>query len=252
MNSNMKNTIVVTADIIIGVYLAIAVTALNSPDEKASVCPEVKIDIAEPRGEGFMNTAEVKHLLTSQNLYPTAQPPELISTRKMEEALEKSPFVDKAECYKTQSGHVCISLRQRLPVMHVMADNGENYYIDNHCEILPASNMTSNQIIATGRINQSYARQILAPIANKIHDNRFWQSQIVQLNILGDGSIEMVPRVGDHIVHLGGPTDIDQKLNRLRKFYKHGLSQAGWNKYERISVEFGNQIICKKKLRRSF
>jgi cell division protein FtsQ len=57
----------------------------------------------------------------------------------------------------------------------------------------------------------------------------------------------MVPRVGDHIVYLGAPTDISQKLDRLRKFYKYGLSQAGWNRYERISVEFGNQIICKKR-----
>ena len=32
-----------------------------------------------------------------------------------------------------------------------------------------------------------------------------------------------------------------------RKFYQYGLSQAGWNKYSRISVEFDNQIICKRR-----
>ncbi|HJC97601.1 MAG TPA: cell division protein FtsQ, partial [Candidatus Phocaeicola merdavium] len=29
--------------------------------------------------------------------------------------------------------------------------------------------------------------------------------------------------------------------------YEKVLSQVGWNKYERISVEFNNQIICTKK-----
>ena len=37
-----------------------------------------------------------------------------------------------------------------------------------------------------------------------------------------------------------------KKLERLRKFYRYGLAQTGWNKYSRISVEFDNQIICKK------
>ena len=36
-------------------------------------------------------------------------------------------------------------------------------------------------------------------------------------------------------------------MDRLEKFYKYGLSQAGWNKYSYINVEFDNQIICKKR-----
>ena len=52
--------------------------------------------------------------------------------------------------------------------------------------------------------------------------------------------------MGDHIIYLGAPRDIPKKLERLRKFYKYGLSQAGWDRYKRISVEFDNQIICKR------
>ena len=39
----------------------------------------------------------------------------------------------------------------------------------------------------------------------------------------------------------------NRKMDRLEKFYKYGLSQAGWNKYSYINVEFDNQIICKKR-----
>ena len=39
---------------------------------------------------------------------------------------------------------------------------------------------------------------------------------------------------------------VNKKMNRLEKFYKYGLSQAGWNKYSYINIEFDNQIICKK------
>ena len=40
---------------------------------------------------------------------------------------------------------------------------------------------------------------------------------------------------------------IEKKLERLETFYRYGLSQAGWNKYKLINLEFDNQIICKKK-----
>ena len=37
-----------------------------------------------------------------------------------------------------------------------------------------------------------------------------------------------------------------KKMDRLEKFYKYGLSKAGWNKYSYIDLEFDNQIICTK------
>ena len=247
MTFNWKKTLIITIDAVIAAYLVLAVTLFNRPDEKATVCSEVKIDIEQGKGDGFLNPTEVKHLLERQRLYPLAQPMQFISTRKIEEALVKSPFVDEAQCYKTQSGHVCIQLRQRLPVLHVMASNGDHYYLDDHGDILPTSGLPVDLIVATGAISRKYARQVLAPLASGLHDNKFWQSQIEQFNVLSDGSLELVPRVGDHIVYLGATTDIDKKLDRLRKFYKYGLSHAGWNRYERISVEFGNQIICKRR-----
>ena len=82
-------------------------------------------------------------------------------------------------------------------------------------------------------------------------NNNFWQNQIEQINVLADGSIEIAPRVGEHIIYLGSPTNIEKKLQRLEKFYRYGLSEAGWNKYSYISVEFDNQIICKKKQKNS-
>ncbi|MFA6820046.1 MAG: cell division protein FtsQ, partial [Bacteroidaceae bacterium] len=32
----------------------------------------------------------------------------------------------------------------------------------------------------------------------------------------------------------------------LKVFYQKVLCKVGWNKYNRIDVEFGNQIVCTK------
>ena len=247
MTLNWKHTIIILLDVIIAVYLLMAITVFNEPDEKATVCTEVSIHIGDNATTGLLSPAEVKRILERQRLYPLDQPMQFVSTREMEEALLGNPYVEAAECYKTQNGHVCVNLVQREPVLHVMPANNEQYYVDVHGAILPHTRLSGDLLVATGTIDRNYAQERLTPIARHILADEFWKAQTEQLNVLADGTLELIPRVGDHIVYLGAPTDIPRKLERLRKFYKYGLSHAGWSRYERISVEYDNQIVCKKK-----
>jgi cell division protein FtsQ len=112
---------------------------------------------------------------------------------------------------------------------------------------MPNTQFTSDLVIVTGQVTKKYAKKVLANVGNYLIQNKMWRAQAEQLNVLADGSIEMIPRVGEHIIYLGQPIDIARKLDRLEKFYKYGLSKAGWNKYSYISLEFDNQIICKKR-----
>ena len=250
MSVNWKKSIFVVCDIAIAAYLLLAVTAFNRPDAKATVCSEVKIDVEQTAVEGFMTAGEIKRVLTQDKCYPLSRPMAEINARTIEESLRKSPFVDHAECYKTQNGIVCISVKQRIPVVRVMANNGENYYVDTHGSLMPETRFVTDQIIATGNITRKYAQKTLSRVANQIMKDKFWRNQVVQMNIIADGSVEIVPRVGDHVIYLGQPVNIDKKLGRLRKFYLYGLNKAGWNKYNYISVEFDNQIICKRNKRK--
>jgi cell division protein FtsQ len=249
MTVNWKKSLFAVCDIVIAAYLLLAVTAFNNPEAEPANCTEVKIDIMQNAVEGFLTAGEIKKLLSQEQLYPLSLPMSEISPRRIEEALQKSPFVEKAECYKTHSGHVCINIKQRIPVVRVMADNGENYYLDTQGNMMPESNFVTDLVIATGAINRKYAKTILTRVANYIQQDKFWKNQIVQMNVLPDGTMEIVPRVGDHIVYLGAPKKIDKKLDRLRKFYLYGLNKAGWGKYSYINVEFNNQIICKRNKR---
>ena len=243
---NWKKSIFIVCDIAIGAYLLLAVTAFNKPETKSSLCTAVNIDIKDSDMDGFLNADEIKAILTNAKSYPLGKPMQDISPRSIEETLKKSPFVEQAECYKTINGHICISIRQRFPVVRVMAANGDNYYVDNRGNMMPETRFVTDLIIATGNISRKYAQTTLARIATHIAQDKFWRNQIVQINVLADGSMEIVPRVGDHIVYLGMPVNVEKKLDRLRKFYLYGLNKAGWNKYSYISVEFNNQIICKK------
>lgn len=247
MAFNLKKTIIVTVDFFLAVYLLLAITAFNRPDELSNVCSEVNIDIKDGVVKGFLNAGEVRSQLQRTKLYPLGDPMDQISTRAIEEALRKNPIVEDVQCYKTQTGRVNIQMVQRLPVVRVKADNGDDYYVDEYGNIMPNTTYASDLVVATGNISKKYAQKVLTRIGNYLIHHPLWRSQIQQINVLADGTVEAVPKVGDHVIYFGNPVNLDKKFTRLEKFYRYGLSHAGWNKYSYISLEFNNQIICKKR-----
>lgn len=262
MHINWKKTIIVTMDIILGGYLVVAFSAFGKPNVVQRVCTQVNINIEDEATNGFISAAEIKNRLEKKRLYPLSKLMQNINTRVIEETLEQSPFVKNVECYKTEDGHVSIALTQRMPTVRIKADNGEDYYIDDNHSVMPNSKYTSDLIIATGHINKWYARNYISYLAENLMSNEFWKNQIVQVNVLPNKGVELVPRVGNHIVYIGQLPEtkyvnmrqkliseyVTKKMDRLEKFYKYGLSQAGWNKYTYINIEFDNQIICKKQV----
>lgn len=229
-------------------YLVFAFATLSGPAED-KVCRELRVRIEETSQGGFLCSSEVHTMLTADHLSPEGLQMDKIDLAGIETALESKELIEQAECYTMLDSVVMVEIKQRIPVVHVINSLGENYYVDSHGEPMPISMYTRDLLVATGHISRAYVKKWLASMANQIQSDPFWHSEIVQLNILHDGSVELVPRVGNHVIYLGQPTGISRKLERLRKFYLYGLNVAGWNKYSRVSVEFDNQIICKKNIK---
>ncbi len=255
-----KKIIIGLLDILLAVYLVLAVTSWNKPDEKGAVCNEVNINISDVNNAGFLSAAEVKDILKKAKLYPLNKSMKKINPRSIEEALKAGPFVRTAQCYKTTGGAVIINITQRMPIIRIKSDTGDDYYLDDNGGILPNSKYTSDLIIATGAIDKLFARYYLTSLAKVINASPFWLNQIEQIHVLPNKGIEIVPRVGDQIIFLGHlpyakyksarerniRDFVTKKLERLGKFYKYGISQIGWNLYTYIDLEFDNQIVCKK------
>lgn len=267
MRPRVKKIIIGVLDVILGVYLVLAVTSFNKPKKVNRVCSKVEISVADSSDAGFLSATEIKQLLQSKGLYPLGKKMDSINPRSLEEAMAPVnggsgiPFVKTAECYKTDDGHVCITITQRTPLIRVKGVRGDDYYLDDHGGIMPNSKYTSDLPVVTGYVSANYARFYITPLARTIMANDFWRNQVEQINVLPDLGIELVPRVGDHIIYIGKlprgkywsqinkeVTDyVNGKLDRTLTFYKYGLNKVGWNKYSYIDVEFDNQIVCRKR-----
>ena len=262
MKKNWSKILFIASDVILAVYLLFAFTTVSKKSSATTVCSKVDIRIADEMTNGFLDAATVKHNLQKAGCYPVINKPLTdVNTRSIEEALMlRTPFVKTAECYKTEGGNVYITVTQRMPVIRIKAENGDDYYVDDNDRVMKSSNYTSDLIIATGNISRQYATRYLSSLGKVIMGNELWKNLIEQVNILPDKSVEIVPRVGDHIVCLGplpaykgknGEKEITEfmtrKMGRLVKFYKYGLNNVGWNKYSYIDIQFDNQIICRKR-----
>lgn len=260
MKSSWSKKLFIASDVILAIYLVFVFTSFDRKNESKAICSKVNIEIADDATSGFIDTKVIKKRLQKAGAYPIGKPLNTVNARAIEEMLRTSPFVKTAECYKTEGGTVYISVTQRMPVIRIKADNGDDYYVDDNDCIMPRSNYTSDLIIATGSISRRYATTCLSPLGKTIMQNDLWKNLVEQINILPDQNVEIVPRIGNHIVLLGKlPEGIDRKkreeaiadffnhkMERLEKFYRYGLSEVGWNKYSYVNIEFDNQIICRK------
>lgn len=230
--------------LMISAYLVIAVTAFNRKPVDA-LCQNIELIISDSLHADFVTISEVKSMLDKHKLNPSGKLLTTICTDTLEKVLNTHPLIDQVECYKTPNGKVCVEVAQRIPILRVISSNGESYYIDNKGMPMPQNTKCAAHLpVATGKIEKSFSMRELHEFALFLQQNRFWNAQIEQIHVLSDKSVELVPRVGNHTIYLGKLTNIENKLKRVKLFYKKALNQVGWNKYSRINVEFDNQIVC--------
>ena len=131
--------------------------------------------------------------------------------------------------------------------MRIMADNGDDYYIDDKGNLMNPQGYSADLVVATGSISKSLAKTQLIKLGRFLRDDAFWNNQIEQIYVSPDQRMQLVPRVGGHVIAFGNTDSISQKFRNLYAFYEKVMPQVGWNKYAEISVEHISQIIGRKK-----
>lgn len=212
----------------------------------STICKQVNFTIADSSHAGFITREEADHLLQVSGQYPVGKEMDQIDGIAIQKALKKNSFIDSVSCYKSPNGVYNVLISQRLPLLRVKADNGDDYYIDSKGHVMNPQGYSADLIVATGSITNQYASRELVKLGRFLRDDDFWNNQIEQIYVTPQHRIKMVPRVGSHIIAFGTTDSISQKFRNLYTFYEKVLPQVGWNKYAEISVEHLSQIVGRK------
>lgn len=249
IKKGIKIIIVAILFIAVATYIVYAMIVATDADSD-NKCTDIELNIEQNPNSGFINNNIIEKILRDANVSPKDKLMSNISTRQIEEVLKKNEFIEKVECYKTASNKIAINITQRTPVIYIMPDKGDGYYVDKYGKIITKSSYPVNMPVATGQIIEKYAKRKLSQLGSFLINNEFWNNQIEQINVSVNSDkecvIDLVPRVGDQIIHLGRINNFERKLNRLMLFYRQAMPKIGWNNYSMINLEYEGQIICKK------
>ena len=177
-----------------------------------------------------------------------------INSEIIEEEIEKLPAVLRADVYKLMvsdkgafKGVLVVKIKHREPVMRVITST-ESYYLDKYGVKIPVStSYATNVPVTSGSVSETFAVEQLLPFILYIEENDFWKAQIQQVYVEDDGDVLLSPLVGGHIIELGDLENYREKLQIMRAFYKQVLVKNNWDKYEKVSLKYNNQVVAKRK-----
>ena len=252
--------IIVFSGLLTGIVTAMGFS-LNSNMDKTS--QGLEVSVASRSGNYFIDEGDIKNILVQRFDTLAGMRIDPILLQKINEAVNNIPFVSRAEVYRTINGELRVNALLRDPLARVVNSNNQSFYIDTEGYMFPLSDKyTARVMMITGSIRTDYSAGAniagikvgveefsppgLFELASYIHGDNFWRAFTDHIIMLPNGKFELVPKNGAHIIEFGEANDIGEKFSRLMAFYRNGLSQVGWDHYNRLNLEFNNQIICSK------
>jgi cell division protein FtsQ len=221
--------------------------------KKAGVfCKDVKVYI--PGSQYFIDKQEVDNILKVHSHQLIGRNMESINIHDLEKKLKANPFIESAKVYTDMDGIIKVEISQRQPMLRVMNQFDQDYYIDQHGLKIPLSaNFTAKVIAANGYIDEVFANKIdtlhtdiarqLFKVADFINRDSLWSAQIAQVYVNQGHEIELIPRVGNNRILLGNADSLESKFHNLLVFYKQALPQVGWDRYKVINIKYANQVV---------
>ena len=219
-------------------------------------CTDVKILI--PGADNFIEREEIDAILKEDQGVLLGRNLERINIHQIEKKLQSNPYIGFAKVYVDMDGVLHIEVKQRQPIVRILNETGQDFYIDNDGLKMPiSSNFTANVLVATGHISEVFGSRVdtlhtklardLYKTAQYIKKDTLWDAQIEQIIVDQQNDMELIPRVGNQRIILGNADSLDKKMNNLLIFYKKAMPQVGWEAYKTINIKYTNQIVCQRR-----
>jgi cell division protein FtsQ len=181
-----------------------------------------------------------------------------IDTKKIENSIKTNNFVSTCQVAVDSKGILHIEVEELKPIARILSKNSSNgAYITETGKLIPLStNFTARVMLLSSQkssdmelLDTAFWKtpngKLFIEALKKIDRQPFWKAQITQIERDGKGNLIAYPQVGEQLIELGLPTNMDDKLTRLKTFYDKIIPIKGWGSYQMVSVRYDNQIVCK-------
>lgn len=175
-----------------------------------------------------------------------------INLSKLEQVLEKNPWIKDAEIYFDSRNILHVLVTERQPVARVFTTAGTSFYIDTGALRMPLLEGVSVRVPvvtnfpAAKKLNKKDSALLkeVKQLAQFVTKDEFWNAQVAQIDIVGRKYFEIIPTIGNHVIRFGTAENTEDKFRRLLVFYRQVLAKTGFDKYGVLDAQFRGQIVA--------
>ena len=241
--------------LIIG-YLVFSFGIVGS-NRNSTLCSGYTIGFDHDPGKNFIHEDEIKSIIEKNDIKLEGVPLQDINTAYIESLVSRHSYAEEVAVYKTMFGEVRIDITQKQPLVRIINNKNQSFYLDQDGKPLPFSPYhTPHVLIAGGFIPMvdfsKVGEEVELPkvltdiyqLAKFIADDDFWNAQIMEVFVSKEGEFQLVPRVGGHRIDFGGIDRCERKFAKLEALYKQAFEKQGWSKYRAINLKYKDQVVC--------
>lgn len=218
----------------------------------------IEVNVNESDGNLFVSGPDIMQLLKDHRLNEEKKKAVgAINYEVLERAIEANPFVRSAELFVDANHHIRVEVKQKLPVLRIINSQRVSYYLDDEGKRMPGSaKFTARVPVATGNIftnaehpdsNDLMLEQKLFVLTDFIRNDSLLNALFGQIVVNEKQELVLIPGVGNHSVLIGDVSDLNDKFNRLKIFYREGLRHAGWDQYSVINLKYAHEVYCTRR-----
>lgn len=230
-------------------------------------CWKLEVQIIPIEDKFFVEQTAVEKLIEANGNSVVGKQVSDINIAGIHERIMKNPAVASAEVYTTVDGRCVVKVKQRQPVARFFNEDGASFYIDSEGFMMPADKPMALKIpVFVGNIHEKFIRESLIQkredkkwakesllddmyfLTLHIEKSEFLKALVDHIYIDGSRNVQLIPRVGDHKIYLGGVTNLNEKFKKLQTFYASALQTHDLNQFSTIHLEYRGQVVCEKKI----
>jgi cell division protein FtsQ len=230
------------------VLLIAAITRKNNEH-----CSKIEIDITGVQNNFFVDRKDVLNILQKTNGgLLEMKPLHSMDLALMETELQKTRWIKNAELFFDNNNVLEVKITEREPIARIFTSSGLSFYLDSSLVRLPLSDKFSARLPVftnfpsdasiLSKADSNLVRDIRT-ISEFIGGDPFWMAQIDQVDISVGRTFDLIPKLGNQVIHFGKAEKYHEKFDNLLCFYRQVLSKNGWSQYSSVDVQFTGQVV---------
>jgi cell division protein FtsQ len=229
--------------------------------------PELRVSIQRGQGvDELMTKEEVDSIVHVHFGLLVGTPMNQIDVGAIQVAVDRHPAVQSCNVFLGVDGILHVDIQQRAPMFRVLNSDGTGFYVDTmgqsfslldravaYVPIFSAEGTIASMEFPANKdyydenaLGLTYLDELVL-FGNHMRKNADLKDWVEHVHLTSMGTIEVIPRIGRHVIDYGSIYNLEMKTKMLFQFYRSQLYITDLEKYSRINLNFENQIICEKR-----